>query len=89
VDATNAASHAQNEAKLTRDKLKRAQAETETIREQLARAEAEKQESRNEHYQMLHKNKADAIRVQEQLNLQLKALEKEKASLESQVMGLL
>jgi hypothetical protein len=51
--------------------------------------EAELQRGRNEQYEVLHKNKQDQIRIQEQLNMQIQALNKEKSSLEGQVRSLL
>ncbi|TNV85400.1 hypothetical protein FGO68_gene4595 [Halteria grandinella] len=89
VEATNASSHAQNDAKLTRDKLKKALNDIQALEQQLILKSQELQQSRNDHYQMLHKNKSDALRLQESLTAQIKTLEKENQAYESQLKYLL
>lgn len=83
VDATNEAGQCKNELRLVKDKLKKAQGELQLIEAQVQFRDQELAEVRNEQYQLLHKNKVEALRHSEGLQSQINALAKEKQGLEA------
>ena len=85
VEATNESGQAKNEARILRDKLKKAQIDIQRLEETLAQKEQQLGEIKNEQFQMLHKNKGDFLRVQEQLRGEIQAINKEKDGLEQQL----